>query len=209
MEQALGKVAYCSKVKVPQAKGGKQKKKGGDKAKGGKQKNKQQPQKKKKEGKGSKVSKMGLDARKLEEFGDWYSEVCTKSEMISYYEISGCYILRPWAYSIWDSIHQWFDGQIKALGVQNCYFPLFVTESVLNKLEIRIDNVTGADVTALQGWSTFTIGCQPNQIKYINDLNVASTTFCRCLIMCCFITMLRITRSATCGCYVTLCTASC
>ena len=42
MEQALGKVAYCSKVKVPQAKGGKQKKKGGDKAKGGKQKNKQQ-----------------------------------------------------------------------------------------------------------------------------------------------------------------------
>lgn len=140
MEQALGKVAYCSKVKVPQAKGGKQKKKGGDKAKGGKQKNKQQPQKKKKEGKGSKVSQLGLDARKLEEFGDWYSEVCTKSEMISYYEISGCYILRPWAYSIWDSIHQWFDGQIKALGVQNCYFPLFVTESVLNKEKDHVED---------------------------------------------------------------------
>jgi prolyl-tRNA synthetase len=33
-----------------------------------------------------------------------YSEVILKAEMIDYYEVSGCYILRPWAYSIWDRI---------------------------------------------------------------------------------------------------------
>ena len=38
--------------------------------------------------------------------------------MIDYYDISGCYILRPWAYSIWEQIQGWFDGKIKALGVQ-------------------------------------------------------------------------------------------
>lgn len=54
------------------------------------------------------------------------------SEMISYYDVSGCYILRPWAYAIWEVIQRWFDDRIKALGVQNAYFPLFITEDVLN-----------------------------------------------------------------------------
>ena len=51
--------------------------------------------------------------------------------MIEYYDISGCYILRPWAYSIWESIQGFFDGHIKKLGVQNAYFPLFVAKSAL------------------------------------------------------------------------------
>ena len=33
-----------------------------------------------------------------------YQEVIKKAELIDYYEVSGCYILRPRAYSIWDSI---------------------------------------------------------------------------------------------------------
>jgi len=153
MEKALGKCTYCDKVKVPQAKGGKAKggkgggkgkkegkgkeKAGGDK-KGGKGKGGKQQQGKAKDG--NKVSKLGLDSKKAEEFGDWYSEVCTKSEMISYYEISGCYILRPWAYNIWDHIHQWFDAQIKLLGIDNCYFPMFVTENVLNKEKDHVED---------------------------------------------------------------------
>lgn len=55
-----------------------------------------------------------------------------RSELIDYYDISGCYILRPWAYSIWESIQKFFDGGIKNLGIENCYFPVFVSESSLN-----------------------------------------------------------------------------
>ena len=51
--------------------------------------------------------------------------------MIDYYDISGCYILRPWAFSMWERIQSFFDGNIKALGVQNAYFPLFVSQSAL------------------------------------------------------------------------------
>lgn len=33
-----------------------------------------------------------------------FFQVITKSEMIEYYDVSGCYILRPWAYAIWERI---------------------------------------------------------------------------------------------------------
>lgn len=62
------------------------------------------------------------------------------SEMIDYYDISGCYILRPWAYSIWEQIQGFFDRHIKELGVQNAYFPLFVAKSAL---EAEKDHVEG------------------------------------------------------------------
>jgi prolyl-tRNA synthetase len=85
----------------------------------------------KQEGNAKGVTKLGLHAKKETDFGEWYSQVCVESEMISYYDISGCYILRPWSYAIWDEIKEWFDAQIKAMGVQNAYFPLFITEDAL------------------------------------------------------------------------------
>ena len=48
--------------------------------------------------------RLGLEARKEEDLSDWYSQVLTKAEMIEYYDISGCYVLRPWSYSIWECI---------------------------------------------------------------------------------------------------------
>ena len=34
---------------------------------------------------------------KIKQFAEWYPDVIKKSELIEYYEISGCYILRPYA----------------------------------------------------------------------------------------------------------------
>lgn len=45
-------------------------------------------------------------------------QVITLSEMIDFYDISGCYILRPWAYQIWEAIQKWMDEKIKDLDVQ-------------------------------------------------------------------------------------------
>lgn len=75
---------------------------------------------------------LGLSAKKSEDFALWYTQVITLSEMIDYSDISGCYILRPWAFFIWETIQRWFDDEIKKLGVQNAYFPLFVSERALN-----------------------------------------------------------------------------
>ncbi|XP_050528952.1 bifunctional glutamate/proline--tRNA ligase [Daktulosphaira vitifoliae] len=88
-----------------------------------------------------KVTRLGLEAKKLENLPDWYSQVLTKGEMIEYYDVSGCYVLRPWAYGIWEHIQQWFDITIKKkLGVQNCYFPIFVSKTVLEKEKAHIED---------------------------------------------------------------------
>ena len=79
-----------------------------------------------------KETMLGLSVTKEEDFAGWYTQAITLSEMIDYSDISGCYILRPWSYFIWEQIQQWFDAKIKELGVKNTYFPLFVSEKALN-----------------------------------------------------------------------------
>lgn len=86
-----------------------------------------------------KETKLGLSTSKAENFGDWYSELVVSSELISYYNVSGCYILRPSAYFMWEVVQTWFDSKIKELGVQNAYFPLFVTEDVLIKEKDHVE----------------------------------------------------------------------
>ncbi|NWU68773.1 SYEP ligase, partial [Pterocles burchelli] len=67
-------------------------------------------------------------------------KVITKSEMIEYYDVSGCYVLRPWAYAIWEAIKNFFDSEIKKLGVENCYFPMFVSQAALEKEKTHISD---------------------------------------------------------------------
>ena len=102
-------------------------------------KKKDQPKKQKAGGK-KKVSGLGLEAKKSENFALWYSSVIVKAEMIEYYEdVSGCYILRPWAYNIWEAVKTFFDGEIKDLGVENSYFPMFVSKKALTAEEDHVD----------------------------------------------------------------------
>ncbi|CAL7952238.1 unnamed protein product [Xylocopa violacea] len=83
-------------------------------------------------------TRLGLEAKKEENFFEWYSQIITKSGMIEYYDVSGCYILRPWSFSIWKIIKEYIDKEITQLGVQECYFPIFVTRTVLEKEKAHI-----------------------------------------------------------------------
>ena len=122
-------------------------------------------------------TRLGMEVAKETDFSSWYSEVITKSEMIEYYDVSmlhsrfratamhtssctsvlsnrcdclqvsGCYILRPWSFSIWESIQAFFDKEIKARGVQNSYFPIFVSQAALERekvLDMTADDIAGA-----------------------------------------------------------------
>jgi len=122
---------------------------------------KQQPKKEKKEKKPKeaaaattpddkqKQTRLGVEFKKNESLSDWYSQVITKSEMIEYYDVSGCYILRPWAYGIWERIKEYFDQKIKESGVENCYFPMFVSQSALEREKEHI-----ADFAPEVAWVT-------------------------------------------------------
>ncbi len=65
-------------------------------------------------------------------------QVVRKGELIENYDVSGCYILRPWAYFIWEQIKAFVDAEISELGVQNCYFPLFVSYNALHREKTHI-----------------------------------------------------------------------
>ncbi|KAM9016851.1 bifunctional glutamate/proline--tRNA ligase isoform 3-T3 [Ara ararauna] len=102
------------------------------------------------EGQGpKKQTRLGLEAKKEENLAEWFSQVITKAEMIEYYDVSGCYVLRPWAYAIWEAIKNFFDAEIKKLGVENCYFPMFVSQAALEKEKTHI-----ADFAPEVAWVT-------------------------------------------------------
>lgn len=60
-----------------------------------------------------KETQLGMSVTREQDFGAWYSAVVTAGEMIEYYDVSGCYILRPWSYAIWEHIKDHFDAEIK------------------------------------------------------------------------------------------------
>ena len=121
------------KKEADRLKGVIEKPKGGDKKKPEAKKPKEDKNKK-----GSKETGLGLTVSMDDDFGAWYSQVVVAGELIEYYDISGCYILRPWAYSMWENIQTFFDKEIKKQGVENCYFPLFVSAA---RLEAEKDHI--------------------------------------------------------------------
>uniref|UniRef100_A0A6B2E7J0 Bifunctional glutamate/proline--tRNA ligase n=1 Tax=Phlebotomus kandelakii TaxID=1109342 RepID=A0A6B2E7J0_9DIPT len=96
-----------------------------------------------------KVTRLGLEAKKEENLPEWYSQVITKGELIEYYDVSGCYILRHWSFAVWKAIKTWFDAEITKMGVKECYFPIFVSRSVLEKEKTHI-----ADFAPEVAWVT-------------------------------------------------------
>lgn len=92
-----------------------------------------------KKGKLEDAKLVGITVDKAESFSDWFQQILTKGEMLDYYDVSGCYILRPPSYYIWEQIQQYFDGKIKSIGVQNAYFPMFVSSRVLEKEKDHIE----------------------------------------------------------------------
>ncbi|UXI15184.1 hypothetical protein NH340_JMT01127 [Sarcoptes scabiei] len=96
-----------------------------------------------------KQTRLGIECKKSVNYSEWYTEVIKKAEMIEYYDVSGCYILRPWAFSIWETIQQYFDSSIKKMGVENCYFPIFISKSALETEKTHI-----ADFAPEVAWVT-------------------------------------------------------
>lgn len=101
-----------------------------------KQEKKPAPAKKEKD---EDLYEMAIQHKKNEDFPGWYTDVLIKGEMLDYYDISGCYILRPASYTIWQTIQQFFDDEIKKLGVNDCYFPMFVSRARLEKEKDHIE----------------------------------------------------------------------
>ncbi|MBQ7895565.1 MAG: proline--tRNA ligase [Oscillospiraceae bacterium] len=67
------------------------------------------------------------------DFAQWFTDVCTKAELIDYSGVKGCFILRPYGYAIWENIQKVLDGKFKEGGHENVSMPILIPESLLQK----------------------------------------------------------------------------
>lgn len=93
----------------------------------------------KKNGAANKENKLGIETKMEEDFSSWYTQVLLRSEMMDYYDVSGCYILRPWSFKIWKQIQSFLGGEFENLGVEDAYFPLFISQGALQKEKDHVE----------------------------------------------------------------------
>lgn len=67
-----------------------------------------------------------LTVKREDDFAKWYQEVISAADLAEESGVRGCMVIKPWGYGIWERIQRLMDERIKAAGVQNCYFPLFI-----------------------------------------------------------------------------------
>ena len=82
---------------------------------------------------------IGITRSKAEDLSEWYQQVILKGEMLEFTDIPGCYIYQPASYRIWEFIQDFFNTRIRAMGVKNCYFPIFITEANLQREKDHIE----------------------------------------------------------------------
>ncbi len=89
---------------------------------------------------------MAQDKRQVDEitprdadFAQWYTDVCTKAELIGYTSVKGLFIYLPYGYALWENIRSELDRRFKATGHQNVYLPVLIPESLLQKEKDHVE----------------------------------------------------------------------
>ena len=67
------------------------------------------------------------------DFAQWYTDICTKAELVEYSSVKGFVVLRPYGYAIWENIQKNLDARFKATGHENVAMPVLIPESLLKK----------------------------------------------------------------------------
>lgn len=83
--------------------------------------------------------KHALPVTREKDFAAWYQAVISEADLAEESGVRGCMVIRPWGYGIWERIQKLMDARIKAAGVDNCYFPLFIPLSFFEKEADHVD----------------------------------------------------------------------
>lgn len=73
------------------------------------------------------------------DFAQWFTDVCTKAELVDYSGVKGFFILRPYGYAIWENIMKVLDAEFKRTGHSNVSMPLLIPESLLQKEKDHVE----------------------------------------------------------------------
>ncbi|MGA2037499.1 MAG: proline--tRNA ligase, partial [Acidimicrobiales bacterium] len=79
------------------------------------------------------MAKTAVLTSQVQDFPRWYQDVVAKAELAENGPVRGTMVIRPYGYAIWERMQAELDSRIKAAGVPNAYFPLFIPESYLQR----------------------------------------------------------------------------
>ena len=68
-----------------------------------------------------------------EDYSKWYNELVVKADLAENSAVRGCMVIKPYGFSIWESMQAELDKKFKATGHSNAYFPLFIPKSFFAK----------------------------------------------------------------------------
>src|SRR5437764_650250 len=66
-----------------------------------------------------------------DDFDQWYVDIVERAELADDAPVRGCKVIRPYGFALWEQMTARLDARIKATGVENAYFPLFIPASFL------------------------------------------------------------------------------
>jgi prolyl-tRNA synthetase len=79
-------------------------------------------------------------ARYDDDFDQWYVDVVQQAELADDAPVRGCKVIRPYGYRLWEQMVARLDARIKATGVENAYFPLFIPQGMMAR---EADHIEG------------------------------------------------------------------
>ena len=79
------------------------------------------------------VNPLAITVKKEDDHGEWYHQLLHKADLIRFTQVSGCYVLLPNSFFVWEQLKGYLDREFKQRGVSNCYYPIFIPKRVLEK----------------------------------------------------------------------------
>jgi len=85
------------------------------------------------------ISDKKLLTKKSVDTPRWYTDVISLTGLADYGPVRGTMVIKPYGYSMWETIQKEFDKRFKKLGVQNAYFPLFIPMKFLQREKEHVE----------------------------------------------------------------------
>ena len=86
--------------------------------------------------------------KRSDNFSKWYNELVSGAQLAENSSVRGCMVIKPYGFSIWESMKSELDKKFKATGHQNAYFhSLFL--KVSSRLKKKMQKVLLKNVLLL------------------------------------------------------------
>ena len=83
--------------------------------------------------------KTAVNPTRAQNFSEWFQQVIKVADLAENSVVRGCMVIKPNGYAIWEKMKSILDGEFKRTGHKNCYFPVLIPLSFLEKEAEHVD----------------------------------------------------------------------